>query len=92
MKPALKAPGTRRLKVICDGPLSKIAFTINLRRYIMVLSIMLGDETGTLGEIPDALKPLSHASLIKWGFRGVMVGRTTFKPVFNAPGVLGFRV
>ena len=52
---------------------------------VMVLSIMLGDETGTLTEIPQALKPLSHASLIKWAFRGSMVGRHTFIPVFNAP-------
>jgi len=30
----LKAPGTKRLKLICDDPLSKFAFKCNLRRYM----------------------------------------------------------
>jgi len=33
IKPALKAPGTNRLKLIYDGPLSNLAFKFNLRRY-----------------------------------------------------------
>jgi len=33
MKPMLKAPGTKRLKLICDDPLSDFAFKFNLRRY-----------------------------------------------------------
>jgi hypothetical protein len=33
IKPALKAPGTERLKPKCDKPLSKFAFNLNLRRY-----------------------------------------------------------
>jgi len=33
IKPALKAPGTKRLKLIYDGPLSNFAFNFNLRRY-----------------------------------------------------------
>jgi hypothetical protein len=32
-KPALKAPGTKRLKLIHDGPLSNFAFKLKLRRY-----------------------------------------------------------
>jgi len=32
MKPTLKAPGTRRLKVKHDEPLSTFAFSFNLRR------------------------------------------------------------
>ena len=33
IKPALKAVGTKRLKLNYDGPLSKIAFNFNLRRF-----------------------------------------------------------
>jgi hypothetical protein len=33
MKPDLKAPVSMLLKLRYDGPLSKFAFTINLRRY-----------------------------------------------------------
>ena len=39
---------------------------------VMVLCIMLGDETGAFAEVPDALAPLANASLIKWGFRGCL--------------------
>jgi hypothetical protein len=34
MKPKLKPPGTKRLKLNCDIPLSTSAFKLNLRRYI----------------------------------------------------------
>jgi len=34
IKPALKAPGAKRLELIYDGPLSNFAFDFNLRRYI----------------------------------------------------------
>ena len=33
IKPRLKAPGTKRLNLKHDGPHSKYAFKINLRRY-----------------------------------------------------------
>ena len=36
MKPMLKAPGTKRLKLKCDVLLSISAFIFNLRRYLMV--------------------------------------------------------
>ena len=36
IKLALKAPGTKRLKLIHDGPLSNFAFNFNLRRYSAV--------------------------------------------------------
>ena len=32
-KPTLKPPGTKRLTLKCDEPLSDLAFKINLRRY-----------------------------------------------------------
>jgi hypothetical protein len=35
MKPMLKAPGSGRLKLKCDEPLSNFAFKFNLRRYSM---------------------------------------------------------
>ena len=34
--PPLKAPGTKRLKLTCEEPLSNFAFNINLRRYSLV--------------------------------------------------------
>ena len=36
IKPTLKAPGTKRLKLKCDEPLSNVAFNFNLRRYSVV--------------------------------------------------------
>ena len=33
IKPKLKPPGTKRLKLIYDGPVSKFAFKINFRRH-----------------------------------------------------------
>ena len=39
---------------------------------VMVLSIMLGDETGAFAEVPESLKTVSNASLIKWGFQGCL--------------------
>jgi hypothetical protein len=33
IKPTLKLPGTKRLKLKCDAPLSFFAFKFNLRRY-----------------------------------------------------------
>jgi len=35
MKPQLKPPGTKRLKLEYDGLLSNFGFKFNLRRYIM---------------------------------------------------------
>jgi len=40
--PTLKAPGTKRLKLKCDEPLSNFAFNINLRRCNKALA---SDET-----------------------------------------------
>jgi len=33
IKSTLKPPGTMRLKLSCDKPLSNVAFKFNLRRY-----------------------------------------------------------
>jgi len=37
MKPTLKPPGSKRLKLYHEKLLSNFAFNFNLRRYIMVL-------------------------------------------------------
>jgi hypothetical protein len=37
VKLTLKAPGSKRLKLIYDGPLSYSAFKFKLRRYIMAI-------------------------------------------------------
>jgi len=39
MKPKLKPPGTKRLKLTYDKLLSNVAFKSNLRRYILGLTL-----------------------------------------------------
>ena len=49
IKPTLKAPGTKRLKLKYDEPLSNFGFNYNLRRYTMgedVQVVMLGSGQG----------------------------------------------
>jgi len=36
IRPTLKDPGAKRLKLKCDEPLSKFAFNLHLRRYTWV--------------------------------------------------------
>ena len=38
-KPTLKAPGTKRLKLTYDEPVSNFAFKFNLRRYRVVMCV-----------------------------------------------------
>jgi hypothetical protein len=49
MKPKLKPPGTKRLKLECDVLLSEFDSNLNLRRYIMGLvvdqSVLMGTAT-----------------------------------------------
>ena len=45
IKPKLKAPGTKRLQLKCDEPLSSSAFKFNLRRYNVVSNIDVMTET-----------------------------------------------
>ena len=44
----LKAPGTKRLKLICDELLSSLAFNLNLRRYIMFSLLTRHTQGATL--------------------------------------------
>jgi hypothetical protein len=47
MKPTLKAPGSKRLKLKCDNPLSSFAFKFDLRRYNEALEeVMRAVEAG----------------------------------------------
>ena len=50
IKPTLKPPGTKRLKLQYDGPLSNSAFTFSLRRYTEVTDA--AREAGGLREQP----------------------------------------
>ena len=59
-----------QLSIGALSPTSEMALAIG--PCVMVLSIMLSDETGAFAEIPDSLTGLSHLSLIKWGFRGCL--------------------
>jgi len=42
IKPKLKGPGTKRLKLTCDEPLSNVAFKLNLRHYVTVGANLTG--------------------------------------------------
>jgi hypothetical protein len=47
MKPKLKLPGTKRLKLECDGLLSDFGFKFNLRRYTKGYESMWQKADGT---------------------------------------------
>jgi hypothetical protein len=50
IKPKLKPPGTKRLKLQYDEPLSKYAFKFNLRRYTMDgANVEIAEEIGEVG-------------------------------------------
>jgi hypothetical protein len=55
IKPVLKPPGLMLLKLRCDGPLSKVAFNFNLRRYSVGAACYAGD----LSPPPPPLAPPS---------------------------------
>jgi len=52
--PNLKPPGTKRLKLICDNPLSKFGFKFNLRRYTKGMLKGVGGSVAE-EESPEAL-------------------------------------
>ena len=64
------AASTLGLSVGALSPSSEMALAVG--PCVMVLSIMLGDETGAFAEIPESLTRVSHLSLIKWAFRGCL--------------------
>ena len=60
----LKAPGTKRLKLKCDSPLSNFAFNFNLRRYILSAEQLRAHLGGWLGdaEAGGVLRTSTHDS------------------------------
>jgi hypothetical protein len=72
MKPTLKAPGTKLLKLKCDEPLSNFAFNVNVHRYI---------------EATAAAKEKSVVNAIGAEYLGGAVQVDSIKPcVESAPG------
>ena len=62
IKPKLKAPGTKRLKLKRDEPLSNFAFKINLRRYTMDVTAGLAARSGL--ELSDRILPIAVVHLV----------------------------
>jgi len=56
-KPTLKAPGTKRLKLKCDQPLTNVAFKFKLRRYTKVLWSDSGTAGGTAAAAETGVVP-----------------------------------
>jgi len=73
IKPTLTAPGTKRLKVKCNGPVANFAFKFYLRRYIKACLYITGHRksefdtwakvwrcTFTLDTMTKCAKPRRH--------------------------------
>jgi len=60
MKPVLRLPGMKRLKLAYDEPLKSLAFSFNLRCYILDLKLTpyrvlaTGSDTGRAWQISPA--------------------------------------
>jgi hypothetical protein len=69
IKPRLKPPGTKRLKLKCDTLLSTSAFKFNLRCYIMAYGVLIYNYLGRAGRIPLATSSNALSTLVflvKW--------------------------
>ena len=55
MKPKLKPPGTKRLKLKCDILLSKFAFTFNLHRYNEAWELLWAGDGAAAGAYTRSL-------------------------------------
>jgi len=64
IKPKLKAPGTKRLKLEYDYLLSSFAFKINLRRYTVAAAHVAAfmASAGSLLDAADLARPHIHSS------------------------------
>jgi hypothetical protein len=68
MKPVLKAPGTNRLKLKYDDPLSIFAFNFNLRRHILdERAVSRGDQ---LTARPKRMLPVTSCGAMLLNRRG----------------------
>jgi len=65
IKPKLKPPGTKRLKLKYDKPLSKSAFKFNLHHYSLVDVTATNTRQG--GHSDEALEPISEHDLYVQG-------------------------
>jgi hypothetical protein len=74
VKPALKPLGTKRLKLIYDGPLSKFAFKLSLHRYTWARARAW---SGWSWRPPTCTR---------WTSRGAAVKVEPMKPVLIGPG------
>ena len=59
IKPTLKAPGTKRLKLKYDELLSNVAFKFNLRRYIEELAAKAHDRAAESATMDADIKKLA---------------------------------
>jgi hypothetical protein len=69
-KPKLKLPGTKRLNLKCDGPVSNFALTLNLHHYIkeslpaMISLIAVGRQGLTLIQFSAQPEPFLTQNII----------------------------
>jgi hypothetical protein len=80
IKPKFKLPGTKRLKLKCDEPLSKIAFTFKLRRYTMTyalswdsIPVTAAAQAGA-GRILRAASFIPFQTLVNWQWQCALCG------------------
>ena len=74
IKPKLKPPGTKRLKLKCVILLSTSAFKFNLRRYISMSTLKPIMSTTVLGEKLSCLMFSETSPIIVAGGHGGIVG------------------
>jgi hypothetical protein len=67
IKPVLKAPGTKRLKLKYDVLLSSFAFNFNLRRYVMVHA-----PTGAIMHVAKVARP----EFLAWAYTRPLLSST----------------
>jgi hypothetical protein len=81
MKPKLKPPGTKRLTLKCDEPLSSFAFKLNLRRYIAAAD---GVSAAARHDVRNGRS--AAAAGVRAGSLGKAVQVHPIKPTLKAPG------
>ena len=67
MKPMLKPPATKHLKLECDERLSNFAFNCNLRRYTMGLCALSPTQDSTVMACPGLNKGQVRVELYDLG-------------------------
>ena len=75
MKPKLKPPGNKQLKLKCDVPLSNFAFKFNLRRYNQAVMRGEGGRTSIICTQPRRISATSVAARVAGAYT---------RPVFSS--------